>query len=54
MKEDLKIYLLTSIGLGISLTNVEQILQIVLLVVTIVPASYKCYKFIKNEINKKL
>ena len=47
--KDATVYSLSSVGLLFSLTDLEQILQIIVLLVTGIPATFKCYEFIKKK-----
>ena len=47
--DDLKVYTLSSVGLLFSLTDLHQVLQIVVLIVTGIPAAWKCLDFIKKK-----
>ena len=47
--QDLKIYLLNSFALVISFSNIEMVLKILLLVVSIGYTSMKWYKLYKNK-----
>ena len=47
--KDATTYSLSSVGLLFSLTDIEQVLQIVVLLVTGIPATFRCYEFIKKK-----
>lgn len=49
---DYKVYAISFLGLSLSLTDMEQILQVVLLVVSIIPATWKCLDFIIKKYKK--
>jgi hypothetical protein len=46
---DLKIYLLNTLALGISFTNIENILKILLLLASIIYTAQKTYSNYKND-----
>ena len=54
--DDLKVYTLSSVGLLFSLTDLHELLQVIVLIVTGIPAAWKCFDFIKKkyEDNRKL
>lgn len=47
---DIEVYALSTIGLAFSLTSMEQILQVFLLLVTAIPAAWKCVDFVLGKI----
>lgn len=46
----LKLSLLSSLGLAISLTDINEMLQFIVLIAAAVPAAMNGYKFIKSKI----
>lgn len=49
---DLKLYVISSLGLAVSLTDVNELLQFFVLLGAAIPAATRGYSYIKNKISK--